>query len=96
MSDPDIGPTTVVSQSARIASRVIEGQAVVIVIDEQTLHTLNEVGTFVWSELDDGERLVEDVVAATVREFEVTEDLATKDVLSFLRELVSLGALESR
>lgn len=82
---------TVVEQAPRTASRVIEGEAVVIVIDDQKLHTLNEVGTFVWSRAR--RRSVAEIVAELVTEYEVDPTAATRDVLAFLSELVALGAV---
>ena len=40
-------------RAQRTAARVVEGRALVVVLDDQALHTLNEVGTRVW-ELCDG------------------------------------------
>ena len=51
-----LDPRTIIRQAERTASRVIDGRAVVIVLDAQTLHTLNAVGTRVW-ELADGRSL---------------------------------------
>ncbi len=85
---------SVVRRSSRIASRVIDGQAVVIVIDEQTLHTLNEVGTFVWSALEGNDRSVGELIDATTTSFEVPHERAAEDVMSFVGELLKLGALE--
>ncbi len=79
-------------QAERTASRIIEGKAVVITIDNNQLHTLNPVGTRVW-ELLDGRSLAE-VVDAIVVEFEVQRSQAALDVERFVRELLSLGAVE--
>lgn len=88
-----LGPDSVVHQASRIASRVIEGQAVVIVMDEQKLHTLNDVGTFVWSQAE--ERVpVSELAERVCSEYEVTSERALADVLAFTDELVRLGALE--
>lgn len=88
-----LGPGTVVSQATRIASRVIEGQAVVIVMDAQRLHTLNGVGTFVWTQAEERVRLSE-LAERVCAEYEVTGEQAMADVLTFTGELVRLGALE--
>lgn len=89
-----MSPNTVIKQSSRTASRVVEGSAVVIVIDQQKLHTLNEVGTFVWNEAGPDGRSVDDIIGAVVEEFEVERDVASKDVLGFVEQLIGLGALE--
>ncbi len=83
---------TVVRQSERTASRVISGQAVVVVIDAQRLHTLNEVGTRVW-ELAQGSTLR--TIAETIcDEYEVGLDEAQQDVMVFARALLAEGMIE--
>ncbi len=81
-----------VRQSPRTASRVVEGRAVVVVIDTQALHTLNDVGTYVWSRADG--RALSSIVDELVDEYEVEAPRATEDVLHFAEELVRLGALD--
>lgn len=86
-----IGLHARISQSDRIAARVIGGRAVVIVIDEQTMHTLDELGTFVWSRAQG--RTVREIVEGVVEEFEVTAEDALPGVLSFLEQLRRVGAV---
>lgn len=80
------------TQSARTASRVIDGRAVVITIDANELHILNPVGSRVW-ELADGRSLTQ-LVDEIVREFEVDPPRAKNDVYRFVHELQSVGALQ--
>lgn len=87
--------SSVVRQSERTASRVVEGQAVVIVIDEQKLHTLNDVGTFLWGEVGEG-CAVSALVDALLESYDVERERATADVLQFVEELLALGALETQ
>ncbi len=79
-------------RNERVAARVVEGKALIVVIDQKQLHTLNEVGTRVW-ELCDG-RSMDAIAEALVEEFEVDKQTALRDVESFVRELRQLGALE--
>jgi coenzyme PQQ synthesis protein D (PqqD) len=79
-------------QSERTASRVIEGKAVVITVDQNELHVLNGVGTRVWQLLDG--RSLAAVVDAIVSEFEVDSERATGDVRRFVEQLFALGALQ--
>jgi hypothetical protein len=81
-----------VRQSPRTASRVVEGRAVVVVIDSQALHTLNDVGTYVWSRADG--RSLAAIVDELVDEYEVEPQRATEDVVHFAEELVRVGALD--
>ncbi len=85
-------PDVAITQSPRTASRVVDGRAVVVVIDEQRLHTLNPVGTYVWARADG--RTIAAIVEELVREFEVEPDKATLDVLEFVEQLLRAGALD--
>ncbi|MCZ7686131.1 MAG: PqqD family protein [Sandaracinaceae bacterium] len=85
-------PDVSIAQSRRTASRTIDGRAVVVVIDEQKLHTLNPVGTYVWDRADG--RSIAAIVEDVVREFEVEPDRATADVMQFVEQLVRAGALD--
>lgn len=79
-------------QNERTASRLVDGKAVVIVIDARRLHTLNGVGSRVW-QLADG-RSVDAITRAIVEEFEVDRPTAERDIDAFVRELRDLGALD--
>jgi hypothetical protein len=81
-------------QCERTASRVIDGKAVVITIDRNQLHVLNDVGTRVW-QLADG-RSLEQIVEAVVSEFDVDRPRAEADVRRFIEELLSVGAAQLR
>lgn len=81
-----------VRQSHRTASRVVEGKAVVVVMDTQALHTLNEVGTYLWESADG--RSLGAIVEGMLGEFEVDHERATRDALAFVQQLTALGALE--
>lgn len=78
-------------RNPRAAARVVEGKAVVVVVDERRLHTLNTVGTRIW-ELCDGRSVVE-IARALVEEFEVDEATALRDTRTFVAELRGCGAL---
>lgn len=89
-----IEPRTTVTQGARTASRVIDGKAVVVVIDANVMHVLNPVGARIW-QLCDG-RTVESIARTVEREFMVDGETAMRDVTGFLQDLTRIGALEVR
>ena len=80
----------ILAKSPATASRVIEGEAVILSIDTKVLRGLNPVGSRVW-ELIDGRRSVEEIVAVIVREFAVAPGPAGSDVDAFVRELLARG-----
>ena len=81
----------IVRQCERTASRVVDGKAVVVLIDRQVLHTLNPVGTVIW-ELADG-RTLGAILDSIEEEFEIDRATALADASRFLEELETLGAL---
>lgn len=85
---------TVVRQSPRTAARVLDGTAVVVVIDRNEMHTLNSVGTFLWDTLDAGPSSLNDLATQVAREFRVSESTALADLGEFAKSLVAAGALE--
>lgn len=79
-------------KNSRVAARVVDGKALLVVIDHKQLHTLNEVGTFVWEACDG--RTIDAMVEALADEFEVEHEHARADLEEFLERLRALGALE--
>ena len=51
----------------------------------QSMHTLNDVGTFIWQECDG--RTADEVVGLLVEEFEVDDATARGDLEAFVGEL---------
>ena len=88
-----IAEQTIVRQAERTAARVVDGRAVVIVIDDRKVHALSEVGTRIW-ELAEGGRSVGAIADAITTEFEIDRATALRDARGFLAELVALGAIE--
>lgn len=78
----------IVSKAPATASRVIEGEAVILSLDTKILRGLNPVGSRVW-ELIDGQRSVDDIVGVIVQEFDVSQEAAARDVGDFVRELLA-------
>jgi hypothetical protein len=64
-------------------ARVIEGEAVVITPDDSQLHSLNEVGTFIW-ERADGAHTVGQIIDEICQAFEVERAQAAADVAAFV------------
>jgi hypothetical protein len=56
------------------------------------LYNLNEVGSFVWQRLDNGEPL-RDILDRIQREFEVSCEQAGTDLCEFVRDLEEIGAI---
>jgi len=77
----------ILSKNAATAWRVIEGEAVILSLDSKVFRGLNAVGSRVW-ELIDGRRSVDEIVTRIVAEFEVTPEVAARDVGAFVDQLL--------
>jgi len=74
------------NKSAQSASRIMDGEAVIVQPMESSINTLNEVGTRIW-ELADGSRTIRDIATNIHNEFDVAPDIAENDTTAFLKEL---------
>jgi hypothetical protein len=86
------------ARGARIVGRRIAGEYVLVPLvthgaDLDAIFNLNAVGAFIWERLD-GRTPGEAVVAALVEVFDVDEERARADYLSFVAQLQVLRAVE--
>ena len=84
--------------SSMVARRVAE-EVILVPIrqnvgDLQCIYTLNEVGARIWELLDNAET-VADMVSSVAKEYEVEQPEAQADLLDFLTQLESIGAIEA-
>ena len=84
-------------QDGSIVSRRIEDEVILVpirqnVADLESIYTLNEVGAHIWEQID-GQRTTAEILALTVEEFEVSEEEAQKDLMEFIEQLSSIGAI---
>ncbi|PKN86386.1 MAG: hypothetical protein CVU46_07830 [Chloroflexi bacterium HGW-Chloroflexi-8] len=74
------------SKNVNIQYRNIELQAVLVIPQEGKVKVLNHVGAFIWDKID-GIHTIKELIDHIIREFEVNEDQAAKDVIYFLNLL---------
>jgi hypothetical protein len=79
-----------VARHPRTASRVIDGVAVVVSIDNNRLFTLNRQATDIWQLLD-RPRSVEELAVELCGRFDVDSNRAQADSQRFCEELVAKG-----
>ncbi|MCK5139364.1 MAG: PqqD family protein [Thermodesulfovibrionia bacterium] len=75
---PDKSPLT--------ASRLMDGEAVVIMPQDNEVKILNEAGSRIW-ELLDGRQDISQISRVISDEFEVSCDKALEDIIGFIDEL---------
>lgn|GEM_PF-387726 len=79
-------------QNVDTPARVMDGNAVIITPQDAVLHTLNEVGTFIWARAD-GTRTVGQIVEQMVVSFEVSPEQAREDATQFIEACVARGLM---
>ncbi len=77
--------------------REIAGDTILVpvgkaVYDANGLFVLNELGAFIWDLLPEAES-AEDICRAVLAEYEVTEEVAARDIAEFLDKLRGMGIL---
>jgi len=78
-------------KNTELAWRIIDNETVIIPLDEQTsdsekINFLNETGTRIWK-LIDGKNSIKDIVVRIVKEYEIDEKEAEKEVMDFVKKL---------
>jgi len=71
----------------------IDGEAVLLDINQGTYYGLNEVGTMAWKYLIDTGNL-EDAVQGILEEYEVDEATLRADLEAFVKDLIKNGLAE--
>lgn len=75
-----------VNKNPNLITRVIDGEAVIMLPEIGKVLALNEVGSFIW-DLVDGQHSRGELVEALCREFEVSREEAAVDLEEFLELL---------
>lgn len=76
------------SNDAECAAKVIDGEAVIINLQNGTYYSLDKAGATVWEQITDGRSVAEVVEAVTAR-YEVGRERAQRDVERLVHELVT-------
>ncbi len=75
------------SRNPKAAARVVDGEAVLVSSENGMLHSLNDVGTFIWSRMD-GRTDLAAIATSLMAEYDVDRETAYADVESFCQALV--------
>jgi hypothetical protein len=72
--------------------REIGGGLVIMAPEGDTTHSLEEIGTFIWNQMD-GHTSLEGVLEAITTEYKVDRETARADLLDFVQEMVDAQLL---
>ncbi len=79
-------------RAADVASRVIDGEAILVSATKGRVFTLNSVGTKIW-EIADGTLSLSQIVDAISEVFETDKEQASKDCSEFIQALIDRGIM---
>jgi Coenzyme PQQ synthesis protein D (PqqD) len=82
-----------IARSSAVASRVLDGEIVIMSATDSTLFSLSEVATVIWQAADGRTPLSEIVRSRICAEFDVAPDAAYRDAEAFVEDLARHGIL---
>lgn len=71
----------------QVIGRVLQGEAVILRPEAGKVNVVNEVGARIW-ELADGSRSIRQIVEQICREYQVEQEQAQADAISFIQHLI--------
>jgi len=94
----DSGGEQILIQSHSVVARVVGGETLIVPIrgkvgDLASIYRLNGTGSLLWKLLE-SPTTVDQLVAAISKKFDVTLDMASRDVQAFVRDMQSVGLVE--
>ena len=84
--------TSRVTRNPDISWTVLDGETVLLNLDNGFYYTLNRVGSVIW-ELFASEKMLEEVLAAICERFDVTKDVAREDLVALVTRLRQEGLI---
>ena len=88
----ELGPSSVVTRSPEILDAEIDGETVMMSIENGEYYGLDEIGSTIWQLLEEP-RSVDDLCRTLRQEYDVEEDKCRRDVTRFLGELAADGSI---
>jgi hypothetical protein len=82
-----------IARSSAVASRVLDGEVVIMSATDSTLFSLSEVATIIWQAADGHTPLSEIVRGRICGEFDVAPEAAYRDAEAFIDDLARHGIL---
>jgi methyltransferase-like protein len=75
--------------------QIADGELLILNKQNNQIHQLNEVASYIWTHID-GSVGMDSLVSAVLEKYEVTETIARQDVSAILEELVYKGIVISK
>jgi hypothetical protein len=81
---------TVLKLNPRVAGRIVKDEAVLVIPETGQVKVLNEVGSFIWANID-GILTIGEISARVCDAFDIDQTTAEADTLAFLSEIIDIG-----
>ncbi len=88
-----VTPDSRVKRTTKASWQDIEGETILLVLQEEKLLGLNRVAGRIW-QLADGTRTTGEIAASIANDFDGPRERILKDTLSFVQSLAARGLLE--
>ena len=82
----EIGPDTVLQRKPGMLFNEIDGEVVMLSIENSEYYGMDKVGSRIWHLLEKPMKF-RDLVSTLMEEYEVTEEQCTTDTLAFLKKI---------
>jgi len=86
---------TRVARSNELVHSDMDGETVMMSIEQSQYYGLDSVGTRIW-DLIENEMRVGDICAALMNEYDVSEQQCQQDVISFLQDMLDNNTVTTR
>jgi coenzyme PQQ synthesis protein D (PqqD) len=86
--------TVILIHHADCSAKEVGEGLVITYPQESTTHSLDELGAFIWRQID-GKRTLADILTAILAEYSVAEDKACTDLVAFADELLQAGLVQA-
>jgi len=86
MESESLTKTTIVEANAHQTSAEVDGEVVILDLDEGIYYGINQVGARIWEIIQDPTP-IEEIVETITDEYDVPRDECSQDVMSLLQDL---------
>ena len=76
-----------------LIAQSVDGELLILNREQEQIHQLNPVASFIWNKLD-GQITLEQLVMAIANKYDVKQEVAKHDLESLLSELSDLNLIE--
>ena len=83
---------TVLAHNPDCPVRQIGDGLVIMAPEGETTHSLEDIGAFIWSQID-GSQTLEGILEAIVSNYEVEKETAQADLLAFVQQMIDAKLL---